>query len=126
MKRVRQTRGMRELCIHMGLFDFTVAVVTGPYANLAKYIQWKHENPTYMQSEAAPRGRCHFTRGYVPVIWIPRYPKTPREHATLAHEALHAVFHIFDWADLPRTSDTEEVATHAMGFIVASVLEHMR
>ena len=69
-----------------------------------------------------PRGKVFYRRGYVPVLWIPRKPKTAREHATLAHESLHCVYHLFEWANLPMSRDTEEVAAHSMAHIMANII----
>ena|SRR3990167_8016815 len=118
---------LKEIRIEMGLFDFDVVCVIGDYKNLGKYIQWKFEDDSFdpedfdMKYEC--RGKCCFKKGYVPVIWIPKKPRTPREYATLAHEALHAVYHLFDWANLPMTRDTEEVMTHSMAHIINNILE---
>lgn len=110
----------------MGAFDFEVIVVVGDYKTTLAYVSWKFDDKDTdleaFDQEYIPRGRCFFRRGYVPVIWIPRKPKTPREHATLAHESLHAVFHLFEWANLPLTRDTEEVMTHSMSHIITNAI----
>lgn len=108
--------------VHMGMFDFSVIVLVGDYAEAVKYVLWKFED-TESTVEGfdrgyPPRGQCFFRRGYVPVVWIPRRPRTRREHATFAHECLHAVWHLFDWAGLPITVDNEEVMAHALGHLV--------
>jgi len=116
-------KGLREKIVHLGVFDFSVVCVVGKYENLGKYLRWKFEDNSLDLDDFydgyKPRGKCCFCRGYVPVVWIPRLPQTPREHATLAHECLHAVYHLFDWASLPLTSDTEEVMTHSMGYLIS-------
>lgn len=109
----------------MGVFDFEVLIVLGDYKKTCKYVAWKFDDEE-TDLEAwdmgyEPRGKCFFRRGYVPIIWLPKRPKTMREHATFAHEALHAVFHLFEWASLPITRDTEEVMTHSMAHIVSSL-----
>ena len=108
----------------MGVFDFEVLVVIGDYKTACAFVSWKVGDKeidfTSLDRGYEPRGRCFFRRGYVPIIWIPRKPQSPREHATLAHECLHAVFHLFEWVDLPLTRDTEEVMTHAMSHLIAN------
>ena len=111
----------------MGAFDFTVITIIGDYKEALKYVRWKCDDmETDFESfdkNYLPAGKCFFREGYVPIIWIPRKPKTPREYGTLAHEALHAVYHMFDWANLPMTLDTEEVMTHSMTHIIANSLK---
>lgn len=106
----------------MGLFDFEVIVIVGNYDTACNFVSWKFEDKETdlraFDMEYIPRGKCFFRRGYVPIVWIPHKPRTPREHATLAHECLHAIFHLFEWAGLPLTRDTEEVMTHAMAHLI--------
>ncbi len=121
---MKKFKGITEKKIHMGLFDFVVIVIVGDYTVAKSYVAWKFEDKETdfdeFNREYEPRGMCFSRRGYVPIIWIPKKPKTKREHATLAHESLHAVFHLFDWVNLPLNRDTEEVMTHAMAHIIAN------
>ena len=120
---------LKVVHVHMGIFDFEVIGVIGDYSKMSEYIQWKFEEKDFdadsWDMEYVPRGKCFFKQGYVPVIWIPRKPKTAREHATLAHESLHAVFHLFEWANLPLTRDTEEVMAHAMAHIATTLIDSL-
>lgn len=121
-----QKYGLKEIRINMGLFDFNIVCVIGNHENCEKYIQWKFENKEFTLDSwdnGHVRRGCVFSKpGYVPVLWIPRKPKTPREHATLAHEALHCVYHLFEWAAIPMSRDTEEVVTHSMAHIINEIL----
>ncbi len=118
--------GVVEKQVHMGAFDFIVNVVIGDYKAACAYTLWKFDDEKTNLEEYdmgyIPRGKCFFRRGYAPIVWIPKIPKTPREYATLSHECLHAVFHLFEWASIPLTRDTEEVMTHSMAHIISSVL----
>lgn len=109
------------------MFDFDVIVLVGDYKTALSFVSWKFEDKdTDLEAfdmEYIPRGKCFFRRGYVPIIWIPRKPKTSREHATYAHECLHAVFHLIEWAGLPNTRDNEEVITHAMAHLITNGLK---
>lgn len=119
--------GLTEFYVHMGMFDFALYCIVGDYESALKYVAWKFEDEALNPDEATrgyvPRGQCLFRVGYTPVIWIPSVPGTPREHATLAHESIHAVMHLLDWAAIPVTTDTEEVLTHATAHVVNSILE---
>ena len=121
---MKKWKGITEKRIHMGTFDFEVIVIFGDYKTACAYVSWKFDDAETdlgaFDMGYIPRGKCFFRRGYVPIIWIPRKPKSIREHATLAHESLHAVFHLFEWANLPLTRDTEEVMTHAMAYIITN------
>lgn len=119
-------RGIKTIQVHMGAFDFIVNVVIGDYKAACAFALWKFEDKTTNLEDFdmgyIPRGKCFFRRGYAPIIWIPSIPKKAREYATLSHECLHAVFHLFEWAGLPLTRDNEEVMTHSMAHLINSVL----
>lgn len=120
----KKWKGITEKTIHMGAFDFSVIIVIGDYKTACAYVSWKFDDKETdlgsFDMGYIARGKCFFRQGYVPIIWIPRKPRTAREHATLAHECLHAVFHLFEWASLPITRDTEEVMTHSMSHLIAN------
>ena len=119
---------MKDLQIHMGLFDFAVNFIVGPDdKKVYKYLGETWGDKTVAASNFnegyTARGRCYFRKGWVPIIWLPRYPKTPREHATLSHECIHAVWHLFEWASLPMTRDNEEVLAHATSHLINGFLK---
>ncbi len=122
-----KNKKITERNIHMGAFDFSITAIIGDYKETEKLVRWKLDDKDF-QAETwdngyEPRGKVFFRRGYVPILWIPRKPKTTREYATLAHEALHCVYHLFEWANLSMNKETEEVAAHSMAHIVNEILK---
>lgn len=118
-------RGLRRFSVYLGVFDYAVRVVIGPQELAIRYIRWYHRTPGLLQEDptfTSRRGLCVHRDTYCPVIWIPRRPRTPREYATLAHEAFHAVGHVTRWAAITHGEATEEVFCHALGCIVNGVL----
>lgn len=120
---------LKEYRCTMGLFEFAVICVVGDYKKIEEYVCWKFDDKDFnlesWDNGYECRGKCFYRRGYVPIIWIPRSPQTNRELATFAHECLHAVFHMFEWAGLPVTRDTEEVMTHAQAHLVNTFLDDL-
>lgn len=118
--------GLKEIEVHMGMFDFSINVVIGSYKNLEEYARFKlHDNEFNLastDSDYLPRGKCLYKGGYRPIIWIPKKPRTSREFATLAHESLHAMYHVHRWAGFTLSDETEEVMTHGMAHIIFSIL----
>ena len=117
-----------EIRTNMGLFAFDVITVVGSYDDALKYTLKKFEIDEDFDNNFGfePRGKCFYRIGCVPIVWIPKIPRTPREIATLSHEALHAVFHLHEWAGIPVTPETEEMTCHAMAHITNDVLEKLR
>lgn len=136
MRAIKASRlGLKEIVIHFGMFDFKAICVVGPYEAALKFAAWKHEWPkewdvqvvsSEMNKGYEPRGRIFRRPGYVPVIWIPHRPRTPREYGTLAHEVLHAVRLLMDWAAIELNAETEEAYCHALGHGVTTILDALK
>jgi hypothetical protein len=123
LTKVRRVAGFEEFKIIMGMFDFDMRVIMGPYKKLQGYLRKLYEDPKLIEDEEEPKGLCYRRPGWVPVVWIPRFPVTSAEYGTLSHECVHAANHMLDWGGIPRTSDTEEVVAHAVAWIIFNVLE---
>lgn len=65
------------------------------------------------------RGLTYYESDCHPVIALPRKPKTAEEFGTLAHEAVHAVNHVFDHI---HEYSRDEVFAHSVGAIVREAL----
>lgn len=118
--------GLRVKRIDMGIFDHPIYCVIGNHKKLKAYLEWKFDDKdidTDTDYGEAPRGQTWSRKGYVPVIWIPRKPVTPREYSTVAHEAYHAVCKILRWACIEHTPDTEELVAHSIGHVVNEILK---
>lgn len=130
MSRIAKKLGLKVFDTHMGLFDFSVRCVIGEHGKALEYIAYvfedKHgELPDGNRGYEA-RGICYYKTGYVPIIWLPNNPETPREQATLAHEVVHAIYHLFDWAALPLSRDTEEVFAHSVAHVLNNIYEKVK
>ncbi len=69
---------------------------------------------------ATCRGRFFSTSYRQGVIALPHKPKTGEEIGTLTHEAVHAVFDIFEWIE---EKNYDEVFAHSVGAIVREALQ---
>lgn len=129
MSRIAKRLGLNVLDTHMGMYDFTIRCVIGDAEPALEYIAHIFDDTIEDMPDGnrgyEAHGVCYFRTGYVPIIWLPRYPETSREYGTLAHEAIHAVNHLFDWAATPLSKDTEETFAHAVGHVVNNILEKM-
>lgn len=121
--------GLKEIRVHFGTFDYVIICLVGSYKNVERYVAWKFEEKEIPISETqrqyGARGRFFYRIGFAPIIWIPKRPTTPREHATLAHEMLHAIQEMMDWAAIPFTFDTGEVFCHALAHGINTVLQEL-
>lgn len=112
----------------MGMFDFGINVVVGDYKGLNEYVRFKLDDEEFdtanFDGGYGSRGKCLYRAGYRPIIWIPKKPTKPREIATLAHECLHAMYHVQRWANFNLDDSTEEVMTHGMAHIINEILEN--
>lgn len=113
----------------MGVFDYKVKlIVSEDYKEVGKYLSWNFSDETLTadtDSMKEARGRCYHKWNYCPVIWIPRRPNNSRAVATLAHEILHAVGHVTDWANIKYCNETEEIFTHMQAYILDWALKEL-
>lgn len=121
--------GFQAIDLHFGMFDFDVHVIVGnKRENVQRYVEWKIGQPFDVPWEGERRLGAFFSAPHcVPVIWLPRKPRTTGEIGTLAHEMLHAVrMMLVDWAGVELNRDTDEAFCHAIGYGVRTVLEKVR
>ena len=92
-----------------------------------KFINRVGKNYFYEDTEIClrdkDRGTCWTNPLNHPIIVLPKSPKTPIEIGTLAHEALHAVWNIFNKINNPNDKLNDEVLGHSVGAIVRGVLK---
>lgn len=118
--------GLKKFDVHFGTFEYTVCCIVGPYESAKKYARWKMDDPDIRFADTAPRGMCLTSEGWVPILWIPRAPRTAREYGSLAHEVLHAVTYMLNsWTNVRLTLDSDEVYCHAVGHLMTSILESL-
>jgi hypothetical protein len=126
-KSKKPTFNLREIKIHFGTFDFSAyVVICKDISEAYRYASYCHDT-TWIEERSSggyeARGKYFHRTGYCPIIWLPRFPSTPREYGTLAHEAMHVVTILMAWAGIQLNGDTDEVYCHALGHLVNSVLE---
>ena len=127
MSRIAKKLGLQVFDTHMGLFDFSVRCVIGEQEKALEYVAHIFEDNIESMPDSnrgyEARGVCYFRTGYVPIVWIPKYPETSREYATLCHEIIHSINHLFDWAAVPLSKDTEETFAHSVAHVINNILE---
>ena len=64
-----------------------------------------------------------FDKQRVSYLWLPRVPKTPSEHGTLAHEFCHIILHYFNQIGFPLDYTHDEPVCYFMKFMVKSFWE---
>lgn len=118
-------KNLKIIRADLGVFDHPIILTCGSREGAQVFARWKYDDSQITLPESA-RGLCISKPGYVPIVWIPRYPRTPREHATLAHECTHAAWHVLEWADIPIVRDTQEVLLHTAAFLYSTALTELK
>lgn len=130
MSKKSKQLGLDVIDTHMGLFDYTVRVCIGNHEKALEYIAYvfedKYEELPDGNRGYEARGICYHKTGFVPIVWLPKYPETPREYGTFAHEVIHAINHLFDWSATPLSRDTEETFAHAVAHVITSSLTKLK
>jgi len=121
----KRFKGLKIAEANCGVFDYKVILTCGAKDAAQVFARWKHDVPDTVLPENS-RGLCIHRNGYVPIVWVPEYPNTPKQHATLAHECTHAAWHVLEWADVPIGRDTEEVLLHTAAFLYSTALTELK
>lgn len=113
---------MSEVLVDMSFVDMQILCVFGNREVLQKKLRKVFDEPSLtIEPSNTKLGETFMKDGYIPVIWVPRKPKKPREYGTLAHEATHAVSYMFRYLKTPINEDTEEIFSKAVGYIVQKI-----
>jgi hypothetical protein len=110
----------KEIVIPILNSEYKVIVCWGDEKFLKKVMKsWYY--PDFPIPLGERRGSTYHRSDCHPVIYLPRKPKTKEEIGTLAHEAVHAVNHIFDMIEDDNRST--EVFAHSVGAVVKGALK---
>lgn len=110
---------------HRGVFVFL-----GGYDELLDWAKKEFTEPKYKEfleglEESAPGGAadCHYSEGST-VIRLDKFPETPYEISTLAHEALHATMYIMKYSGVEFIWDgINEAYTYFLEWLTNKALE---
>jgi hypothetical protein len=118
--------GLREHEIDIDMIGQKFVVIVGAASGVKEYVRWRFDDDK-ADISADGADACVYTKPeYAPILWMPRRPRTAIEIGTLAHEAAHVVKDIMDCVGIPFADASEEAYSHALGFVVRSVLEELR
>lgn len=104
-----------------GTFEYdTNIIISKDLERCANFVNQKFEKTSnlFTSSDFIARGKVFFSgKGHSPILWLPAPPITPSEQATLAHELLHIVFEVTNWAGISLCNHSEEVYTHMLSHL---------
>lgn len=115
--------------VGMGMFEYEVLFIfSNDLRRVANFINKKHEWKGTLKIDSDDgdfnkKGMCVGRDGYIPVIWMPRKPKTIEEQSTLAHECLHAVGWMSKHFGLKYDDNNDEVFTHAISHLYREAMK---
>ena len=129
MSKIAKRLNLIAIDTNMGMLDYTIRCIFGKEENAHLYIDKFFDNETYnirvTYGVNRALGVTFHKIGHIPIIWLPKPPKTPKEHATFSHEVIHAINYLFDWAAIPLSKATEEVFAHSVAHIINNVYEEL-
>lgn len=118
--------GIKEKSVHLGMVDAEIVFAIGKIDHLQEYVAFKFEcDKEDVEVKDNVYGYCFHTDGYCPIVWLPRYPISDRELATLAHECFHASMYVARHLNLPVDKYSEEVIAHCIRYLMQSFLKLM-
>lgn len=113
---------MKEIVIPIINSEYKVIVCWGGPKEVEKVLKaWGHDRNDTSSQLTDRRGVCFYNKDCHPIIALPRRPKTPEEIGTLAHEATHAIFNVFDKIE---ERGYDEIFAHCVGAVVRETLKY--
>lgn len=112
-------------------FKYAIVVVIGTADDAIKMLKSLDHNSKENREFAVDcfkdnYGITFVEKGKWPLIALPSLPRTPREIGTLAHEATHAVNHIYNELHAHDEEYGKEVYCQLVGVVVEDVLRWSR
>lgn len=107
--------------LNAGTYDYDFWVVVSEDTDRVQEWFRKKFDPTFKHNFG--QGFVAQFKDYTPVLWIPRFPKTPREYGTLSHEIFHMTEKIMVWSGVVLTEHSEEAYCHLIAYITRNILE---
>jgi hypothetical protein len=123
------TLGFKQVIVDFPVFRYQFECIIGPKKNVGKYVAF-HLNYTSNKEAleiTTQRGRFYYSHGNrSPIVWLPKFPQTPREYGDLSHEIGHAVIDMLEYIGAPIDRDNDETFCYAHGYAMEKILEAKR
>lgn len=120
---------MKKYLFHADTYDFQYYVVIGKdFEKITKFIALKLNDDEFSYHFKDSRGACFYRFNFIPVLWLPKVPKTAREYGTFSHEIFHLVAYILNrWAGLKLELEiSDEAYCHLIGKITTDILNKIK
>ncbi len=118
---------MKKFKINSGTFPFGIKVIISKDVN--KVVHWINKKQHRKGSDKYQVDVFNHSFGvyckgghYESVIWIADIPKTARQHTTVSHEILHAVFDCLDYMRIEYCEKSEEAFAYLHSHLLKQFL----
>lgn len=103
-----------------GIFDFIgVHVIVGTDTQaFIRYANKHFAGTGFVFDHERCAGRVLRHKGYWPILWMPRRPRTAREWGTLSHEIFHLVYAILSYAGIVLSGESEETFAYLTSHLI--------
>ncbi len=117
-KYIRNDTYRRGIVVFMGSVEDCVRFLENTsYKNDEELIEWIKG----LKQRGAQATCCGVSDGQC-IIYLPKFPVTPREVAILGHEILHATFSILSHCGVEYSEESEEAYTYLYEFLLSKAL----
>ena len=110
----------------MGMMDYDINFLIGSVKNVEEYVSYKFEYDKFELGKHQAYGWHFYLEDYCSIVWVPHFPRTPREYGTFFHEISHAIIRMMDWAGVTINIENDEVFCHALRHLGQKVLEQRK
>jgi hypothetical protein len=123
----------KHFVIYLDIYDFYVHFCIGDKDKTLKHVNKLLQLPDIQNNLAAfdlnhmdKKGLRFRREGYIPVVWLPRVPKTTEELGTLSHEIFHVTCDVCRHVSIPLTEYSEEAYCYITGYLTKQFWEKIK
>ena len=114
---------LKQIVVDVMIFCTEVLVlISEDQEHVLRAVKYHQKNNPHTIDKGVA-GQCWFEEERPPILWIKRFPKSPREVGTLVHEVTHISTYIMKNAGIPIDREcTDEVLAHLVGYITQQII----
>lgn len=116
--------------IKCDVYNRGVTIFIGPRKELPKFVKKAYRgNKALIEEVETSVGSSALGTTFIEeygqsLVWIPKFPKTPEELGTIAHEILHATFTLLDYVNVEYSyNGPNEPYTYLFEFLLTEALK---
>lgn len=114
---------LKQQIIDLSIFRTKILVIISKdKEHVLRAVKYQHGGSIFDNLNGSDAA-CFFEDKKSPILWIQRYPKTPKDYGILTHEACHISTHVLENCRVKTTKEDGETYAYLTEYIVEQILK---